>query len=91
MTLVISKAEYYFYRYCRRRHRRLPRSPNMSSLSHILSANAQWAKDVEQTEPGFFATSAKGQTPKVRFITLFFDLAGARVENCLGFLFRFCG
>jgi hypothetical protein len=35
------------------------------ALSHILSSNAQWAKDVEEAQPGFFAESAKGQSPKV--------------------------
>jgi carbonic anhydrase len=35
-------------------------------LSRLLSANAQWAKDVDQAEPGFFEQTAKGQSPKVR-------------------------
>jgi hypothetical protein len=34
-------------------------------LARILSSNNQWAKDVEQSEPGFFANCAKGQAPKV--------------------------
>lgn len=34
-------------------------------LSRILSSNAQWAMDVEQDEPGFFAKCAEGQSPKV--------------------------
>ncbi|KZV91359.1 carbonic anhydrase [Exidia glandulosa HHB12029] len=37
-------------------------------LSRILSANAQWARDVSQVEPGFFEKSAQGQAPKVLWI-----------------------
>ncbi|KAL1757186.1 carbonic anhydrase [Schizophyllum commune] len=37
-------------------------------LARLLSANAQWAADVEQVEPGFFAECAKGQTPRVLWI-----------------------
>ena len=35
------------------------------ALSRILAANAQWAHDVAQVEPGFFEKSAQGQSPKV--------------------------
>ena|ERR1700722_3406304 len=55
-----------------------PSNPNSNSnmtpttqqhkvLSDILSTNAQWAKDVELAEPGFFFNSTKGQSPKVPF------------------------
>ncbi|KAI0325955.1 carbonic anhydrase [Cubamyces sp. BRFM 1775] len=37
-------------------------------LARLLSNNAQWAEDVEKVEPGFFAQSAKGQSPKVLWI-----------------------
>ncbi|OSD00755.1 carbonic anhydrase [Trametes coccinea BRFM310] len=37
-------------------------------LARLLSNNAQWAEDVEKAEPGFFAESAKGQSPKVLWI-----------------------
>jgi len=42
-------------------------------LSDILSTNAQWAKDVELAEPGFFFNSTKGQSPKVPFFFLVFS------------------
>ncbi|KAG6907423.1 hypothetical protein DXG01_008995 [Tephrocybe rancida] len=32
-------------------------------LINLLSANSQWAEDVEADEPGFFQQSAKGQAP----------------------------
>jgi carbonic anhydrase len=38
------------------------------ALASLLRANAQWAGDVEKAEPGFFAQSAKGQTPSVLWI-----------------------
>jgi hypothetical protein len=34
-------------------------------LARLLSANAQWASDVNKAEPGFFAKAAEGQSPKV--------------------------
>jgi len=37
-------------------------------LARLLSANAQWASDVNQAEPGFFAQTAQGQSPKVLWI-----------------------
>ncbi|CDO69989.1 hypothetical protein BN946_scf184758.g2 [Trametes cinnabarina] len=37
-------------------------------LARLLSNNAQWAEDVEKAEPGFFAQSAQGQSPKVLWI-----------------------
>ncbi|KDQ62440.1 hypothetical protein JAAARDRAFT_54395 [Jaapia argillacea MUCL 33604] len=37
-------------------------------LARLLATNAQWAKDVEIAEPGFFAASAQGQSPKVLWI-----------------------
>ncbi|KAI8996231.1 carbonic anhydrase [Trametes punicea] len=37
-------------------------------LARLLSNNAQWAEDVEKAEPGFFAHSAQGQSPKVLWI-----------------------
>jgi len=37
-------------------------------LEKLLSVNFQWAKSVEAAEPGFFAESAKGQSPKVLWI-----------------------
>jgi len=39
-----------------------------SVLSRLLSANAQWAADVNQSEPGFFQQCALGQSPKVLWI-----------------------
>jgi hypothetical protein len=36
-----------------------------SALSRLLTANAQWALDVEETHPGFFKQLAQGQSPKV--------------------------
>jgi hypothetical protein len=35
-------------------------------LSRLLSANAQWALDVDESEPGFFKQLVQGQSPKVR-------------------------
>ncbi|KAH9851190.1 carbonic anhydrase [Lenzites betulinus] len=46
-------------------------------LARLLSNNAQWAEDVERAEPGFFAESAKGQTPKV----LYFGCSDSRVPE----------
>jgi len=37
-------------------------------LSRLLSANSQWAADVEKSEPGFFKQCAAGQSPKVLWI-----------------------
>jgi len=37
-------------------------------LARILANNAQWATDVEKTEPGFFEQCAKGQSPKILWI-----------------------
>ncbi|EIW56303.1 carbonic anhydrase [Trametes versicolor FP-101664 SS1] len=37
-------------------------------LARLLSNNAQWAEDVDRAEPGFFAQTAKGQSPKVLYI-----------------------
>ncbi|KAI0633169.1 carbonic anhydrase [Trametes polyzona] len=37
-------------------------------LARLLANNAQWAEDVEKAEPGFFAETAKGQSPKVLYI-----------------------
>jgi hypothetical protein len=34
-------------------------------LSRLLSANEQWAKDVEKAQSGFFKVLSKGQQPKV--------------------------
>jgi len=39
-----------------------------SALSRLLSANAQWALDVEESHPGFFKQLAQGQSPKVLWI-----------------------
>jgi len=38
------------------------------ALSRLLSANSQWAADVEKSLPGFFKELAKYQSPKVLWI-----------------------
>ncbi|KAJ4487750.1 carbonic anhydrase [Lentinula aciculospora] len=38
------------------------------AIAQLLTANAQWAKDVELLEPGFFQESAKGQAPHTLWI-----------------------
>ncbi|KAG6854743.1 hypothetical protein C0991_002457 [Blastosporella zonata] len=47
-------------------------------LISLLSANSQWAKDVEAAEPNFFQQSAKGQTPHQ---TLWIGCADSRVPE----------
>ncbi|KAG6833681.1 hypothetical protein H0H87_002877 [Tephrocybe sp. NHM501043] len=47
------------------------------ALISLLSANAQWAQDVEADEPGFFQQSAKGQAPH----TLWIGCADSRVPE----------
>ncbi|KII91850.1 hypothetical protein PLICRDRAFT_105538 [Plicaturopsis crispa FD-325 SS-3] len=37
-------------------------------LARLLSSNFQWAEDVADQEPEFFAQTAKGQSPKVLWI-----------------------
>jgi len=37
-------------------------------ITRLLSANAQWASDVDRAEAGFFAQTAKGQTPSILWI-----------------------
>jgi hypothetical protein len=36
-----------------------------ANISRLFTANSQWANAVRASEPDFFATSAKGQSPKV--------------------------
>ncbi|KAK7467278.1 hypothetical protein VKT23_004336 [Stygiomarasmius scandens] len=38
------------------------------ALAQLLSANSQWASDVEHAEPGFFNQCSQGQSPKVLWI-----------------------
>ncbi|KAG8906516.1 hypothetical protein FRB99_006736 [Tulasnella sp. 403] len=38
------------------------------NLQRMFSANAQWANDVLEHDPDFFAESAKGQSPKLLWI-----------------------
>lgn len=40
-------------------------SSDHPALARMLAANAQWARDVEQSEPGFFERISKGQAPQV--------------------------
>ncbi|KAH0583717.1 Carbonic anhydrase 2 [Termitomyces sp. J132] len=46
-------------------------------LNGLFTANAQWAKDVEAAEPGFFQESVKGQAPH----TLWIGCADSRVPE----------
>lgn len=50
-----------------------------SALSRLLSANAQWAVDVEGRHPGFFKQLARGQSPEVLWI----GCADSRVPESL--------
>jgi hypothetical protein len=59
-------------------HRDFPRNQYLRTMSttsrdhpvlaRLLSANEQWARDVEKAEPGFFQQMSKGQTPQVSTI-----------------------
>ncbi|KAG6851267.1 hypothetical protein H0H93_011703 [Arthromyces matolae] len=49
----------------------------MSGFNALFSANAQWANDVDDAQPGFFQQSAKGQTPH----TLWIGCADSRVPE----------
>ncbi|EIW56301.1 carbonic anhydrase [Trametes versicolor FP-101664 SS1] len=46
-------------------------------LARLLHNNAQWAEAVERADPGFFARSAEGQSPKV----LYFGCSDSRVPE----------
>ncbi|KAL0570806.1 hypothetical protein V5O48_011142 [Marasmius crinis-equi] len=41
---------------------------HFAPLEQLLSTNAQWASDVDKHDNSFFATTAKGQSPKVLWI-----------------------
>ncbi|KAI0260053.1 carbonic anhydrase, partial [Gloeopeniophorella convolvens] len=43
-------------------------APMDATLAKLFSANAQWAAAVNQSEPGFFAQTAKGQAPKILWL-----------------------
>ncbi|KAG7092714.1 hypothetical protein E1B28_009044 [Marasmius oreades] len=43
-------------------------SSHFAPIERLFSANSQWASDVERHEPGFFAQTVKGQSPKVLWI-----------------------
>ncbi|KAF5380821.1 hypothetical protein D9615_004085 [Tricholomella constricta] len=55
----------------------MDQSQQHDSLISLLSANSQWAEDVERVEPGFFEESAKGQAPH----TLWIGCADSRVPD----------
>ncbi|KIJ34973.1 hypothetical protein M422DRAFT_61329 [Sphaerobolus stellatus SS14] len=46
----------------------MPASSEYPVLSRLLSSNAQWSKDVSNTDPSFFKNLARGQAPKVLWI-----------------------
>jgi hypothetical protein len=43
----------------------LQMAESVSIVEKLFSTNAQWAKAVDATEPGFFLECAKGQAPQV--------------------------
>lgn len=45
-------------------------SQHHEPLISLLSANSQWADDVERVEPGFFEQSALGQAPHVSYCAI---------------------
>ncbi|PFH47192.1 hypothetical protein AMATHDRAFT_50480 [Amanita thiersii Skay4041] len=51
--------------------------PPSSSFERMLENNVEWAKEVEDEDPGFFNKSAKGQKPH----TLWFGCSDSRVPE----------
>ncbi|KAJ2920895.1 hypothetical protein H1R20_g2157, partial [Candolleomyces eurysporus] len=54
-------------------------SRNGHPIQRMLTANAQWAEDVQKAEPSFFEQSAKGQAPH----TLWIGCADSRVPDSI--------
>lgn len=50
-----------------------------AAIERMLTANSQWAEDVQKAEPSFFEESAKGQSPH----TLWIGCADSRVPDSI--------
>ncbi|TFK30075.1 carbonic anhydrase [Coprinopsis marcescibilis] len=54
-------------------------SKHEHAIERMLTANVQWAEDVQRAEPSFFEQSAKGQAPH----TLWIGCADSRVPDAI--------